>query len=247
MPTDQLEQPQVEQETTQVEPAVETDPQAELLEQESTTEPVVEDAPAPQMDPAVLELIQRQQQIIEGLQQQKQPQEQSKAAPLMERLRAKGMDEGTAKLFNAFVEEFMPDLGGKFLERDYGVLLHHVASTTDERAAVDAIRANHKATDDEIGALTPHLEAVKKEYGNLPTKARYELALNRKRATKTATGLTAARHAKQEGLKKLTPPTKGGSTKLVPDKLSDADWEKLSPLQRTAALNGLDPAKYAGM
>lgn len=245
----ELEEQPVEQTTVATEeappevPAPDVDPQGELLEQE----PGEPEAPAPQpTSPEVLALIERQQQIIEQLQRGNQP-PQAEPTPLVERLKKRGMDEGTAKLFSEFMAEALPELKGQFLERDYGALLHDVAQNTYQSKALDEVRRNMGATDAELAALKPHLDAVGKEYGNLPLKAAHELALVRLRGSKTATGLTAARQNKQDGLKKMTPPIKGGSAKLVPDKLSDDDYEKLSPLQRAAYLNGLDPAKYADL
>jgi hypothetical protein len=151
-------------------------------------------------------------------------------------------------LFAAFMEEALPELKGQFLERDYGHLLHHVASVTDQQAAATALKNEMKATDAELTALTPHLDAVYKEYGKMPLKAAQKLALISLRGNKTATGTTAARAAKTEGLNKLGKPIKGGSPTLATNKkYSQDDFDKLSPIQQTAVLNGLDPAKYAGM
>lgn len=233
-PTEELEQPA---ETLDEE---RPDPQAELLEQ---NEP--EPAP-PQVNPEVLSLIERQQQIIEQLQRGNQPQPEA-PAPIIERLKARGMDAGTAKLFSEFFAEAVSDLKGQFLERDYGVLLHDVAQNTYQRNANEDLRRAYGATEAEMAALPKQVEAVRKEFGNLPLKAANELALTRLRSMKSAPGLSAARQSKQDGLKSMTPPIKGGSAKTVPDKLSQDEYDKMSEYQKTAYLNGLDPSKYADL
>lgn len=251
MPTELEEQPVTEQtEAVETTEAVEqVDPQAELLETDATEEALVEQ---PQMDPKVLELMQRQQETIELLNRQisqgQQP-ETPKAAALTERLKARGMDDSTIKLFEAFAEEFGTDLKPRFLEREYGHLLLNVAKTTDERAAIESLKTSLKATDAEIGSLNPHIDAVRKEYGNLPTKALQELALTRLRSGKpvaTANGLSAARQAKQDALKK-TPTLKNSPGKLVADSISQEAFDKLSPVQQIAVLNGKNPADYADL
>lgn len=245
--TEQLEAPPVEQPVDdaapQPEPQEQVDPQAELLEQEP-----VEQTPAPQpTNPEVLALIERQQQIIEGLQRGPQ-QPEAPALSLTDELKQAGMDEGTVKLFQKFTEIYDKHNKGKFLEREYGGLLHDVAQNTYEGKAVAEVRRSMNATDAEINGIQPHLAAVRKKYGaNMPLEAAHKLALVEMRGGKTAPGLSAARQNKQDGLKQMTPPIKGGSAKLVPDKLSQADYDKLSDFQKTAYLSGLDPAKYADL
>lgn len=205
-----------------------------------------DDQQAPPQMQEMLSLMKQQQDYIAKLEdrihQSQQPKREGSSS--MDALKARGIeDEETLKLLSAAIDEADQRAYDRIM-KELGPVVGYTAQTAQDRQVMEQMAGDYGLNAKEQNAIAKQVHEARQNGSRASTEELHLAAMARVRARKTAEAerLAAARKKKREGQQRLTEP-KNRQTKLVPDKLPDDEYEKMSWQEKVSYFKSLNSAK----
>lgn len=239
-PVETMEAPEEEIQTEPVENQPET--VDELPVDDVPEEPVVEpqrEAP-PEMQ-QLLDIAKRQQDYINQLEARNAPKPEK--VTIEDRLKARGVtDPDTLKLLSVAAEE-MRDMVRQEVIGELGPVVHQTATSQRDRALMDGM-ANEYGLSKQDQAEIARIVAERRQSGSrADAEELHFAALGQLRAKNNgSTRLADARQAKLNSQKQTREPNNRQTT-LVPQKVTDEEYEDMTWEEKVAYFHKSAPAK----
>lgn len=231
-------EPDGQADDTQDDAALEADPDADDdlgepdlgepdLDDDATVEP-----PPTDREQQMLDLLKQQQDYIAELQKTSAKPETEGAKPqdYAEVFRARGIqDDETLKLLSAAAEEAEARAYDRVM-RDLGPAVGYTMQTAQDRQAMEGMVSEYGLSEADQREIVKHVNEARKNGSRATTEELHFMALGRVRAKKQpdASKLAAARKKKRDAARRVTTEPTNRQTKLVPDKMPDEQYDKLS-------------------